>query len=109
MAGVVDFFVIAEANTTHQGTPKPRAFDAKRFAPFIRQLIYLPVVFPSKVCTEWSWVCENYQRDQLFRGFVAAGGRDDDVVMVSDADEVPNAQTVAALRGCDFESGLQHE
>lgn len=105
---VVDVFIVAEANTTHQGVSKEMSFarNRARFEPFLHKITHVPVAFPD--CTAWSWICENYQRDILMQGLLKHQLEPDDVVMVSDGDEVPRASAVAALRWCDFENGLQH-
>ena len=104
----VDVFVIAEANATHKhgrGKPSHLKREFHRIAPFAHKIVH---VWARLHCPEWFWVCEDYQRDMLLDGFLRAGGRDDDVVIVSDVDEIPRPATVAALRACDFEAGLKH-
>ena len=90
---VVDWFVIGESELTHVGQPKTIRFDEKRHAwamPKIRFLRMPPRVFAG--CKD-NWERENLQRIELKRGFADAA--DDDVVMVSDTDEIPNPALVA--------------
>jgi beta-1,4-mannosyl-glycoprotein beta-1,4-N-acetylglucosaminyltransferase len=91
----VDFFIICESNSTHTGLPKPTLFAAHRdrFARFAHKIRYMIVSLPVAKCGQWPWVCENYQRDALLGAFRDAGGRPSDVVIVSDADEIPRAST----------------
>jgi beta-1,4-mannosyl-glycoprotein beta-1,4-N-acetylglucosaminyltransferase len=97
----VDHFVIAESNLTHSGKPKPFHFEEnkKRFEPWLHKINYLQI----KQTTEGldftkqessynpgsaAWKLENEQRNALaVAGAVAA---DDDLVLVSDLDEIPN-------------------
>lgn len=89
----VDWFVIGEAELTHVGKPKAIRFDERRYAwamPKIRFLRIGPQVFER--CAN-DWERENLQRIELKRGFADAA--DDDIVMVSDADEIPNPALIA--------------
>lgn len=105
----VDVFVIAEANVTYKhgrGKPSHLRREMHRVAPFAHKIVH---VWAGVHCPDWFWVCEDYQREMLLDGFLRAGGTDDDVVLVSDADEVPRPEAVAALKHCDFEPpGLGH-
>lgn len=46
-----------------------------------------------------SWELEHFQRNALVRGLAGAG--DDDLVIVSDCDEVPSPHAINLLRWCD--------
>lgn len=105
----VDYFVIAEANATHKhgrGKPSHLKREMHRLAPFAHKIVH---VWARVHCPDWFWICEDQQREMLLEGFLRAGGRDDDVVIVSDVDEIPRPSTVAVLRACDFEAGLPHQ
>lgn len=93
---VVDRFVIAEGTLTYQGQPKPLNFDLhkERFAKWLHKITYLVVDdFPA---TDDPWVRERWQRDAVGRGLF--GCWRDDVVIISDADEIPSAAAVAAYQ-----------
>ena len=93
---VVDRFVLVEATLTHSGLPKPIHFDAAdpRFVRFASRIRHVVVDdFPA---TDDAWVREMFQRDAVLRGLAEA--RDDDLVMISDADEIPRADIVRELR-----------
>ena len=103
----VDFFVVVEASRTHQGLPKPsklKAYWKTRFARFAHKVIHVWVDFEFS-CPIWPWVCEDYQREKLLDGFLRGGGQPDDVVIISDIDEMPRAESVHRLRSCAFERG----
>lgn len=97
---VVDKFVLVEMCSSHTYEPKPFIFDENknRFSAFLDKIIHvkvedLPEPIPSKLCTNGNrWQLENYQRDCIMRGLVDA--KDDDVVMVSDLDEIPDPLAV---------------
>ena len=100
LASVVDRFVIAEATRTHSGKPKELLFEKnrERYAAFADKIIYivvddlLPEEEVSKDAFNLPWVNENRQRNALIRGLSAA--KDDDVIMVSDLDEIPRPECV---------------
>lgn len=101
---VVDRFVIAEATRTHRGKPKELLFEKNRarYAAFAEKIIYvvvddlLPEEEVEKDAFNLAWVNENRQRNALRRGLANASG--DDVVMVSDLDEIPRPESVCEAR-----------
>jgi beta-1,4-mannosyl-glycoprotein beta-1,4-N-acetylglucosaminyltransferase len=93
---VVDRFVICEAPLTFKGMRKPLYFseNRERFEPFIRKIVHVVIDdMPSgpdeKVI---SWKRERFQRNALRRGLSDATA--DDLVIVSDLDEIPQASAV---------------
>ena len=100
---VVDRFVIAEATRTHRGQPKELLFEKNRnrFAAFADKIDYIVVddLLPSEEIEknpyELAWVSENRQRNALKRGLSAA--RPQDIVLLSDLDEIPCPEAVAQL------------
>ena len=108
---VVDYFVIAESNLTHSGEKKPYYFeDAKeRFSPWRHKIIYLPIV-QVKEGLEFTdqdqynpqsaeWKLENGQRNALINA--ATHMNDEDLVLLSDLDEIPNPDLVKKARTLD--------
>lgn len=99
----VDKFVISEANYTHKGNLKPYHFfdNQERFKEWSHKIIYLPVNFENDVkdidfsiidphtnIDKSRWSLENKQRLALLHGLQS--GNDDDLVIISDVDEIPN-------------------
>lgn len=89
----IDFFVLVEAPWTFQGNPKPLFFGEnrarfKRFLPRIRH-----VVVQDAPASADPWQREYHQRNAIHRGLVGAG--DGDLVLVSDADEIPRPSAIA--------------
>lgn len=96
---VVDRFVIVEAGETHTGKSKPFYFEENRarYADFSDHIVYLKIErFPEGHDAWWN---ENYQRNFLIEGLKDA--RDDDDVLISDLDEIPNPEIVAQWKGTD--------
>ena len=92
---VVDRFVLVEAGETHTGKPKPFLFEENRarFAEFADRIEYVRIErFPAGHDAWWN---ENFQRNEILKGL--AGANPDDVVMISDLDEIPRPEVVARL------------
>lgn len=94
---VVDKFVIVEAAETHTGKPKPLLFreNEARYSAFRDKIVYISLdSFPKGHDAWWN---ENYQRNMILRGLTNA--KPDDTVLISDVDEIPNPDVVAANKG----------
>ncbi|HEV2363641.1 MAG TPA: hypothetical protein VGS12_05505 [Caulobacteraceae bacterium] len=94
---VVDHFVIAESDVTFRGQPKPLYFRQRRkeFRDFDHKIIH--VIVDDMPQSGDAWAREHHQREALRRGL--AGVRDNDLVVISDADEIPRPEAISALRG----------
>ena len=87
---VVDFFVIAEAPITYRADPKPLYFELnkQRFAKFLPKIRHIIVDdLPLEKGFDQNWQRETLQRAALERGL--ADARDEDIIMLSDLDEIP--------------------
>jgi beta-1,4-mannosyl-glycoprotein beta-1,4-N-acetylglucosaminyltransferase len=97
----IDYFIIAESNLTHSGKTKPYYFEEtkKRFEPWLHKIIYIPVKQSAANLSfnenetsynpeSASWKLENEQRNALSTANNIAA--DNDLVIVSDLDEIPN-------------------
>lgn len=92
LAHVVDRFVLVEATATFSGLPKRLLFDEARprFEAFAGRIIHIVVDDLPDVAD--AWARERHQRDAVLRGL--AGCRPDDLVLLSDVDEIPRASAV---------------
>ena len=87
----VDFFVIVESAKTISGKDKPLNFKPDKFAKYAAKIRYLLVEsypFP----TDDPWRNEHYQRNFIVNGLHDA--RQDDLIIVSDIDEIPNPKAI---------------
>ena len=93
--GVVDKFVIAEATRTFSYEEKPLAFqeNRERFAPYLHKIVH--VVVDDLPASGDAWEREAFQRNAVARGLGDASP--DDVIMISDVDEIPFPEHVAKL------------
>lgn len=91
---VVDRFVLVEATRTHTGKDKPLWYEQnrKRFAAFADRIVHVVVEDLSEEVDPKAWTQENLQRNRISEGLV--GAEPDDIVMVSDLDEIPNPERV---------------
>ena len=107
MDPVVDRFVIVEGTRTYSGQPKPlRLEQAKeRFSRWWPKIDYIVVDDWPK--TDNAWITENHQRNALARGWAKL--QDDDIIISSDLDEIPNPDTVRRYLGMKGVTLFQHE
>lgn len=88
----VDKFVLVEATKTHSGKDKPLYFfearGESRFEKFLSKIEH--VIVEDMPEGDDRWVRENFQRNAILRGLARAGAQNGDLVMISDADEIPN-------------------
>lgn len=104
LSDVVDKFILVEARQTHTGKPKPLYYEENkgRFSAFIDKIVHVVVEDFPRTPEDYnerqsSWMRENFQRNAIVRGLVDA--RADDLVMVSDVDEIPAADAVRKAQG----------
>ena len=86
----VDYFIIVEGNKTWQNNSKKLQFNINNFKRFKDKIIYIPVEdLPDG---NNPYLRENFQRNAISRGFEKV--EDDDVVIISDLDEIPNPEKI---------------
>jgi hypothetical protein len=94
---VVDRFVVVEATETFRGQPKPLhlAESGERFASWRGRVSHVATGLPGAD----PWERETWQRDAILAGLHDA--RPDDLVVISDVDEIPRPSTLAAVANGD--------
>ena len=90
---VVDYFIIVESNYDHKGNKKKINFKLldQKFSSRIRHIV-LEKNFP---ITLNGWEKERFQREKIFLGIKDA--EDEDFIMYSDSDEIPNPHVIKNL------------
>ena len=104
----VDYFVIVESLFTHKGEKRNLNFDIKNFSKFEKKIIYL--IYdkePNEIKRIDSTDTENEKstkyifnaiyRENGQRNFIIEGLKnayDDDIILISDVDEIPNLKEV---------------
>lgn len=98
---VIDYFVIVEANYSHSGKKKELFFEnnKSRYEKFLDKIIH--IVVEDMPNTVNSWDNENHQRRCIDRGLQRIELHDDDYVIISDCDEIPDSKTLLNLKTFD--------
>jgi beta-1,4-mannosyl-glycoprotein beta-1,4-N-acetylglucosaminyltransferase len=93
LSPVVDKFVLVEATRTHDNKPKILYYQKNqdRFEAYKDKIIH--VIVDDLPDGSNDWTRERHQRDAIVRGLTDA--KDDDVIMVSDVDEIPRPSTLS--------------
>jgi len=88
----VDFFVIVESTTDHQGNKKKLNFEIKNFLKFKDKIIYIIVDDTIEAIKKphigGESLVEQHQRNSIMRGLKNCS--DNDLIILSDVDEIPD-------------------
>lgn len=100
----VDHFILVETSKTHNGQDKPFYFDENKdkFKKYLDKIIHIK----GSDCPppgDNGWGVENFQRNCIARGLKDAAP--DDIILISDLDEIPNPQNFPFLRSSNFKQG----
>jgi hypothetical protein len=89
--------VIVEAPVTHRGDPKPLwyADNQERYARWADRIIH--VIADDLPDSDDPWVREHAQRDAAWQAVLDAGATDDDIVYITDVDEILSPEALAFL------------
>jgi hypothetical protein len=103
LAPVMHRFVLAEATRTFSNELKPlhfgeRVLDDAELADFLPQIEHV-VIDDMPTASHWPFDREHHQRNALVRGLAQASA--DDLILVSDCDEIPDPHAIELLRSCD--------
>jgi len=91
----VDKFIIIESSITHTGKPKSLKFDINKFRKFEHKIDYHPIetlIIDENLKLKKNW-SKHHLVDQSIRNSIAnyiGDTSDDDWILISDIDEVPN-------------------
>jgi len=90
----VDKFVLVESHKTFSGQSKPLYYldNKRRFMSFADKIIRVIVSNYDRIDINNSWQIEKYSRNYILQGLEKC--KPDDVIMLSDVDEIPRASTV---------------
>jgi beta-1,4-mannosyl-glycoprotein beta-1,4-N-acetylglucosaminyltransferase len=103
----VDKFVLVEATLTHKGLPKPLYYaeNKDKYKKFEDKILHIVVeeLVPNAVHTSGNrlddevWKNENYHRNSIDRGIRALNLSNEDLIMISDLDEIPDMNSIYKL------------
>ena len=112
---VVDYFVIVEANITHQGKRKDWNFPdilSSSLKEFSNKIQYHKLnIDLAKIKNEESWILEgvkgddswrieNFQRNYIKKA--CSKFSENDILIISDVDEIPSKKKLEFILSCDF-------
>lgn len=101
----VDYFVLVEANVTHQDEPKPYYFteNRERFEPFLGKVVVVHADdLPPVADAPDPWAREHAQREWIQSAFASIPHlKTTDIIMQSDVDEIPRPLYVRNVRPGD--------
>ena len=88
----VDYFVIVESTVNHQGKEKKLQFDINKYQKFKKKIRYIVVDDTPETIKKphegGESLVEQYQRNSLMK--VLNKANDDDIIILSDVDEIPD-------------------
>ena len=102
MNSEVDYFVIVEAELTHQCKDKPLYFkeNKNKFKPFLDKIIHVIVdadqFYKPNTTPHWAHDNDQLQRRMTTKGIVDAS--DDDLIIISDLDEIVSCDKLKNLK-----------
>ena len=96
----VDYFVIVEGDKTWQNNSKKLKFKLDNFQKFKDKIIYIPVKDMPEGDNPYKR--ENHQRNAISQGLKNAS--DEDIIIVSDLDEIPNPKKLKPQSMNGFET-----
>ena len=96
---VVDYFVLVECIKTHTNNDKELYFEnnKNRFSKFLDKIVHI-IVKDNIPQTNSAWDRENYQRDCIDEGIKKLSLNMDDIIIIADLDEIPDAKTVQNIK-----------
>jgi beta-1,4-mannosyl-glycoprotein beta-1,4-N-acetylglucosaminyltransferase len=112
---VVDYFIIVESTHTFVGKEKILYFELnKHLFDFCKDKIIHVIVddFPYKypncdISKTQQWDNERFQRNQIKRGLDNLSLNDDDVIIITDLDEIPDPNTLLKIKNNDIQITIQ--
>ena len=107
---VVDYFVLVECIKTHSNKDKELYFEnnKNRFSKFLDKIIHIIVKdnIPQTPCPQGPWDREAYQRYCIDEGIKKLSLNNDDIIIIADLDEIPDAKTVLDLKNNNGLDGI---
>ena len=112
---LVDYFVVVEADITHQGKKKdwnfPKILESN-LKEFSNKIQYHQLnIDPEKIKNEESWIIDDikgndaHRVDNFQRNYIKTACEkfsNEDILIISDVDEIPSKQKLEFIKLCDF-------
>jgi len=102
---IVDKFILVESDRTHKGEMKRLFFEENKwkYEKWKDKIIHVKVEFPSHLDV---WGREKYQRNSFMPTLYSLGLSNDDLVVISDLDEIPDFNTLSYIKNSYNMKGL---
>ena len=99
----VDYFIIVEATKTHSGKEKKLFFEENKlkFKKFLHKIIHVVVDFPEDTSSWLPWDREKYQRNSISIGLNKLNLDLNDLIFISDCDEIWNTNIIDYIPNTD--------
>jgi beta-1,4-mannosyl-glycoprotein beta-1,4-N-acetylglucosaminyltransferase len=101
----VDYFILVESRQTHAGNEKKLYYkeNKKMFQEFNHKIIHIVIDLPYKFPNidynkNEQWINENYQRICIKNGIQFLDLNNDDIIIISDLDEIPKPDRLMDIR-----------
>lgn len=94
LKNIVDKFVLVESAKSYSGREKPLYFQEYKheFEEYKGKIIYYLVDDMPAIRDGNRWVLESHQRASIFKGLAQCNCDNKDIILISDADEIPKAK-----------------
>ena len=113
---IVDYFVVVEANITHQGKKKswnfPKILEGNLKDISSKIQYHQLIIDPEKIKNEESWIIDNIKGDDAWRienfqrNYIKNACKkfnEKDILIISDVDEIPSIEKLKFIKSCNFE------
>jgi len=99
---IVDNFILVEATTTYMGNLKELFYEKNKHLYEKYQDKIIHIIVDDMPDASDPWKPENHQRRCISRGLQNLNLQDEDLILVSDLDEIPNPKILSELKitGC---------
>lgn len=93
----IDYFIIVEATTTFSNSKKNMYFEDYKhlFKDYLDKIIHIVIDLPG---SQNAWDNENYQRRCISKGIEKINLTDDDIIIISDCDEIPDKDVLNKIK-----------
>jgi beta-1,4-mannosyl-glycoprotein beta-1,4-N-acetylglucosaminyltransferase len=98
---VVDYFILVEANKTFTDNIKEYIFEKnkEKYDKFLHKIIHIKVDdMPENTGNKDNWNREWHQRNQIKRGLDQLNLNHEDIIILSDVDEIPKVDTITNIK-----------
>jgi beta-1,4-mannosyl-glycoprotein beta-1,4-N-acetylglucosaminyltransferase len=102
----VDYFVLVEASKTQSLIDKPFYFEQnkERYSKFLHKIIHVKIEDCPK--NSHTWEMENFQRNCILFGLEKIKDlNDEDIIIISDLDEVVSSNSIASIKSQNLNIG----